>query len=336
MSLESIVDIAAIPSYYSRLVMAKNQGHFAIAKAILTLLENVSVADTSNPEGRKAFEKINQAKGHATAINAGIESASEIPAGEAADWQEYALQTPPYTRKFALALAAYFVKANLLETAYEMYLSAGELDEDGSTPEELSAIAAAESGNMANDFGKKCEEAGNHAKAATWYKKAKDAGLPDADAALARMQAFHGVTRYLAPWIDIAKKTGRKELAEAIVGVATNAKAGAMDAITISESVVPPCTEEIEFWESELEAYHKFSGDDSEAFGNAFIAVGKILERAKMYSNALRWYKRAVEFSKTANADAHRMLPLKSKSARIGEAEFIYDSASPIPALWKI
>ncbi len=336
MSLENIIDVTSIPSFYSRLVMAKNQGHFKIASALLELITAASVEDTSSAEGRKAFEKINQAKGHAAAIAAGTESAAEIPAGEAADWQSYVLENPPYTRKLSLSLAAYFVRANLLDTAYEMYLSASELPEDGSSAEELEAIKAAESGNMANEFGKKCEAAGNHAKAATWYKKAKDAGLPDADESLARMQAFHGVTRYLAPWVEIAKKTGRKELAEAIIAVAANAKAGAMDAVTIGESVVPPCTEEIEFWESELEAYHKFSGDDSEAFGNAFIAVGKILERAKMYNNALRWYKRAVEFNKTANADAHRMLPLKSKSARIGEAEFIYDSASPIPALWKV
>lgn len=330
------LDVAVIPSYYSRLVMAKNQGHFKMAQALLELIVNSTVEDSSSTEGRKALDKIAQAKGHAAAVSAGTESTAEIPAGEAADWQEYALQNPPYTRKLALALATYFVRGNLLETAYEMYLSAAELDEDGSSAEELSAIAAAESGNMANEFGKKCEDAGNHAKAANWYKKAKDAGLADADAALARMQAFHGVTRYLAPWAEIAKKTGRKELAEAIVAIAANAKAGTMDPVACAESVVPPCTEEIEFWESELEAYHKFSGDNSETFGNAFIAVGKILERAKMYNNALRWYKRAVEFNRAANADAHRMLPLKSKSARIGEAEFIYDSASSIPALWKI
>lgn len=336
MSLESIVDVTAIPGYYSRLVMAKNQGHFAIAKALLALMESASVTDTSSPEGRKALEKINQAKGHAVAVNAGVESTVDIPAGEAADWQEYALQNPPYTRKLALALATYFMKANLLDSAYEMYLSAGELDEDGSSNEELSAIKAAESGNMANDFGKKCEEAGDYAKAANWYKKAKTAGLPDADAALDRMQAFHGVTRYLAPWLEIAKKTGRKELAEAITAIATNAKAGNMDAVTIGESVVPPCYEEADFWEAELDAYHKFSGDDSEAFGSAYIAIGKILERAKMYNIALRWFKKAVEFNGAANADAHRMLPLKSKSAPMREAEDIYDSASPITALWKI
>jgi len=330
------LDAAVIPSYYSRLVMAKNQGHFKIAQALLELIVGSTVEDATSAEGRKASEKIAQAKGHAAAIAAGAESSADVPAGEAADWQEYALQNPPYTRKLALALAAYFVRANLLETAYEMYLSASELDEDGSSTEELSAIKAAESGNMANDFGKKCEEAGNHAKAATWYKKAKDAGLVDADAALTRMQAFHGVTRFMAPWAEIAKKTGRKELAEAIVAIAANAKAGNMDAVTFAESVVPPCYEEVDFWEAELEAYHKFSGDDSVAFGSAYIAIGKLIERAKMYNIALRWYKKAVEFNNAANADAHRMLPLKSKSAPMREAEDIYDAASPIPALWKI
>lgn len=330
------LDASVIPSYYSRLVMAKNQGHFKIAQALLNLIAGSSVEDTSSVEGRKALEKINQAKGHASAIAAGAESAAEIPAGEATDWQEYVLQNPPYTRKLALALATYFVRANLLDVAYEMYLSASELDEDGSSAEELSAISAAESGNMANDFGKKCEEAGNHAKAATWYKKAKDAGLAEADAALARMQSFHGVTRFMAPWAEIAKKTGRKELAEAILAIAANAKAGNMDAVTFAESVVPPCYEEVDFWEAELEAYHKFSSDDSAAFGSAYIAIGKILERAKMYNIALRWFKKAVEFNADANADARRMLPLKSKSAPMREAEDIYDSASTIPALWKI
>lgn len=330
------LDVAVIPSYYSRLVMAKNQGHFKIAQALLELIIGSSVDDSSSAEGRKALDKIAQAQGHAAAVSAGAESTAEIPAGEAADWQEYALQNAPYTRKLALALATYFVRANLLETAYEMYLSASELDEDGSSAEELSAIVAAESGNMANEFGKKCEAAGDYAKAANWYKKAKSAGLADADAALARMQAFHGVTRYLAPWAEIAKKTGRKELAEAIIAIAQNAKAGNMDAVTFSESVVPPCYEEVDFWEAELEAYHKFSGDDSAAFGSAYIAVGKLLERAKMYNIALRWYKKAVEFNSAANADAHRMLPLKSKSAIMREAEDIYDSASPIPALWKV
>ncbi|SHL92970.1 hypothetical protein SAMN05720764_1416 [Fibrobacter sp. UWH5] len=330
------LDAAVIPSYYSRLVMAKNQGHFKIAQALLELIVGSSVDDSTSAVGRKALEKIAQAKGHAATIAAGTESVAEIPAGEAADWQEYALQTPPYTRKLALALATYFVRANLLETAYEMYLSAGELDEDGSSAEDLSAIAAAESGNMANDFGKKCEEAGNHAKAAGWYKKAKDAGLADADAALARMQSFHGVTRFIAPWLEIAKKTGRKELAEAIVAIAANAKAGNMDAVTISESVVLPCYQELDFWESELDAYFKFSGDDSEAYGNAIAAIGKILERAKMYNVALRWFKKAGAYSKAANDDARRMLPLKSKSITMREADDIYDSTSPIPSLWKI
>ncbi len=330
------METAAIISYYSRLVMAKNQGHFAIAKALLSLMENANDLDESAPDYRKAMEKIAQAKGHAAAIAAGSESATEVPAGEASDWQAYVLENPPYTRKLSLALAAYFVKANLLETAYEMYLSASELDEDGSSADELSAIAAAESGNMANEFGKKCEAAGDYAKAAIWFKKAKDAGLADADAALTRMQSFHGVTRFMAPWLEIAKKTGRKELAEAIVAIAQNAKAGNMDAVTISESVVLPCYQELDFWESELDAYYKFSGDDSEAYGNAIAAIGKILERAKMYNVALRWYKKAGAYSKAANDDARRMLPLKSKSITMREADDIYDSTSPIPALWKV
>lgn len=330
------LDVAVIPSYYSRLVMAKNQGHFKIAQALLELIIGSPVEDSSSAEGRKALDKIAQAKGHAAAIAGGKESDAVPPAGEAADWQGYILENPPYTRKLSLALATYFVRANLLDTAYEMYLSASELDEDGSSAEELSAIAAAESGNMANEFGKKCEAAGDYAKAAIWFKKAKNAGLADADAALARMQSFHGVTRFMAPWLEIAKKTGRKELAEAIIAIAAAAKAGNMDAVTGAESVVPPCYEEVDFWESELDAYHKFSGDDSEAFGSAFIAIGKILERAKMYNIALRWYKKAVEFNAAANADAHRMLPLKSKSAPMREAEDIYDSASTIPALWKV
>lgn len=330
------METAAVISYYSRLVMAKNQGHFAIAKALLALIENATNLDPTAPDYRKAMDKVVQAKGHAAAIDAGTESSTEIPAGEANDWQSYVLENAPYTRKLSLALANYFVRANLLETAYEMYLCASELDEDGSSAEELEAIKAAETGVMANEFGKKCEEAGNHAKAATWYKKAKDAGFANADASLARMQAFHGVTRFMAPWAEIAKKTGRKELADAIIAIAANANAGAMDAVTCTESVVPPCYEEVDFWEAELEAYHKFSGDDSEAFGSAYIAVGKILERAKMYNIALRWYKKAVEFNKAANADAHRMLPLKSKSNPMREAEDIYDSASPIPALWKV
>lgn len=330
------LDASVIPSYYSRLVMAKNQGHFKIAKALLELIAGSSVEDTSSAEGRKALEKINQAKGHAAAIDAGVESANEIPAGEAADWQSYVLENAPYSRKLALALAAYFVRAGLLDTAYEMYLSAAELDEDGSSAEELSAIKDAESGNMANEFGTKCEAAGDYAKAANWFKKAKEAGHAEADAALARMQSFHGVTRYLAPWLELAKKTGRKELAEAILAIAANAKAGNMDAVTCTESVVPPCYEEVDFWEAELDAYHKFSGDNSAAYGTAIMAIGKILERAKMYNIALRWFKKAVEFNRDANDDARRMLPLKSKSAPMREAEDIYDSASPIPSLWKI
>lgn len=336
MSLENIIDVTSIPGFYSRLVMAKNQGHFKIANALLELITAASVEDTSSAEGRKALEKINQAKGHAAAITAGTESAAEIPAGEAADWQSYVLENPPYTRKLSLALASYFVRANLLDIAYEMYLSASELPEDGSSTEELDSIKSAESGNMAHEFGTKCETAGDYAKAANWFKKAKDAGHAEAEAALARMQAFHGVTRYLAPWAEVAKKTGRKELAEAILQMATNAKAGTMDPVTIGESVVPPCYEEVDFWEAELDAYHKFSGDDSTAYGTAIIAIGKILERAKMYNIALRWFKKAVEFNPDANADARRMLPLKSKSAPMREAEDIYDSASPIPALWKI
>lgn len=327
---------AAIISYYSRLVMAKNQGHFAIAKALLALMESATDLDESAADYRKAMDKIAQAKGHAAAIAAGVESDAVPPAGEAADWQNYVLENPPYTRKIALALAAYFVKAGLLETAYEMYLCASELDEDGSSAEELAAIAAAESGTMANEFGTKCESAGDYAKAAIWFKKAKDAGLADADAALARMQSFHGVTRFMAPWLEIAKKTGRKELAEAIVAIAQNAKAGNMDAVTINESVVLPCYQELDFWESELDAYFKFSGDDSEAYGNAIAAIGKILERAKMYNVALRWYKKAGAYSKAANDDARRMLPLKSKSITMREADDIYDSTSPIPALWKV
>jgi len=329
------LDTAVIPSYYSRLVMAKNQGHFKIAQALLDLVAGSSVEDATTAEGRKATEKIAQAKGHAAAIAAGVESTAEVPAGEATDWQTHVLENPPYTRKLALALAAYFVKAGLLDTAYEMYLCASELDEDGSSAEELSAIAAAESGNMANEFGTKCETAGDYAKAATWYKKAKDAGLADADAALARMQSFHGVTRFMAPWLEVAKKTGRKELAEAIVAIAQNAKAGNMEAVTISESVVLPCYQELDYWESELDAYFKFSGDDSVAYGNAIAAIGKILERSKMYNVALRWYKKAGAYSKAANDDARRMLPLKSKSITMREADDIYDSSSPIPALWK-
>lgn len=329
------LDATIIPSYYSRLVMAKNQGHFKLAQALLELIVSSTIEDATSAAGHKALDKIAQAKGHSAAIAAGKESEAVPPAGEASDWQGYVLENPPYTRKIALALAAYFVKAGLLETAYEMYLSASELDEDGSSAEELAAIADAESGKMANEFGKKCEEEANHAKAASWYKKAKDAGLADADAALVRMQAFHGVTRFMAPWLEIAKKTGRKELAEVIATIAQNAKAGNMDAVTCAESVVPPCYEEVDFWESELEAYHKFSGDDSEAFGSAYIAIGKLLERAKMYNIALRWYKKAVEFNKAANADAHRMLPLKSKSAPMREAEDIYDEASTVPGLWK-
>lgn len=326
----------AIISYYSRLVMAKNQGHFKIAQALLDLMTSAEGIDTSSAEGRKAFDKVAQAKGHAQTIAAGVESVAVPPADEASDWQAYVFKNPPYTRKLALAMAEYFMLADVLDAAYEMYLSASELDEDGSSAEQREAIKQAESGEMANTFGKKCEEVGNHAKAATWYKKAKNAGLAEAGASLTRMQAFHGVTRFMAPWLEIAKKTGRKELAEAIRAVAAAANAGSLEEVTVTESVVPPCEEEMEFWDNEFNTYQKFSGDESEAFGSAIMAFGKVLERAKMYNHALRWYKKAVTLHPAANQEAHRMLPLKSKSAFMREAEDIYDSASPIPALWKV
>ena len=330
------METTAIIGYYSRLVMAKNQGHFAIAKAFLALMESATGLDSAAPDYHKAMEKIAQAKGHAASIAASVETSAEVPAGEAYDWQSYILENPPYTRKLALALAAYFARANLLETAYEMYLCASELDEDGSSAQELEAIGSAESGTMAYEFGTRCESAGDYAKAAAWYKKAKDAGLAQADTALARMQSYHGVTRFITPWLEIAKKTGRKELAKAIVAMAQNANAGSMDTVTINESVVMPCYQELDFWESELDAYFKFSGDNSEAYGNAIAAIGRTMERARMYNVAIRWYKKAGSFSKAANDDARRMLPLKSKSITMREADDIYDSVSPIPALWKI
>ncbi len=327
---------AAVISYYNRLIMAKNQGHFEIAQALLALIENATDLDQSAADYRKAMDKIAQAKGYAAAIAAGTETTAAATESEVSDWEGYVYNNPPFTRQLALALANYFEKAARFNQAYEMYLSASELDDafDGfeASAQQAIKMKQAEDGTMANDFGKQCEAQGNHAAAASWYKKAKEAGNAEAVESLGRMQAFHGVARFYTPWLEIAKRTGRKELAEAINAMlsADPKLAGVnQEAVTIGESAVPPCYEEVDFWERELEEFSKFSDVSTDA---AIIAIGKLLERAKMYNIALRWYKKAVP---AANADAHRMLPLKSKSVPMREAEDIYDSASSIPALWK-
>lgn len=335
------LDAAIIPSYYSRLVMAKNQGHFKIAEALLELITSSEIEDSETPEGHKALEKIAQAKGHAQAISAGNENEKVPPEGEASDWEAYVVENPPYTRKLALALADYFKLASRLNQAYEMYMSAVELDDDGSASEaQALAMNQAENGTMANEFGKKCEANGNFVSASDWFSKAKAAGCTEAADSMARMQAFHGVSRYYTPWLKIATATGRKELAEAIqkmVSADPKLAGTKLEPIAIAESAVPPCYEELDFWEAELDDYVKFSKGENTEVGSAIAAVGKLLERAKIYNIALRWYKKAVTFNAPgANQDAHRMLPLKSKSAPMREAEYIYDEASPIPAMWKL
>ena len=46
------LDTSNIPSYYSRLVMAKNQGHFSIARALLNIIVNAPAPDTSRQASR--------------------------------------------------------------------------------------------------------------------------------------------------------------------------------------------------------------------------------------------------------------------------------------------
>ena len=330
------LETSNIPSYYSRLVMAKNQGHFSIARALLNIIASAPAPDTSTPAGLKALEKINQAKGHAEAVTAGSDSTVQPPAGEVEEWAGYVTQTPPITKQLALALAEYFRQGNALETCYKMYLKANEFGIGDTSASESAALQEVSNGNMANEFGKKCESAGDYPHAAEWYKKAKAAGCATAAESLDRMNALYGMARYYAPWLKIATATGRKELAEAIENIVSkDPKLPAAEAVSIAESVVPPCYEEIEYWEQELERFAKFSDSDNADFANLYVAIGKILERARIYNLALRWYKKAVANHPTANQDAHRMLPLKSKSEPLRDAEDIYDSQSPIPALWK-
>ena len=332
------LETSNIPSYYSRLVMAKNQGHFSIARALLNILESAPAPDTSTPAGLKALEKINQAKGHAQAVSTGVDSAIVPPAGEVEEWASYVVQNPPITKQLALALAQYFRQANALDSCYEMYQKANEFEVGETTAAESASLQEVTNGSMANEFGKLCENAGEYARAAEWYKKAKANGCASASESLERMNALYGMARYYAPWLKIATATGRKELAEAIQNIVKSdpkLATAMVEEINIAESAVPPCYEEIEYWEQELERFAKFSDSDNEAFANLYVAIGKILERARFYNIALRWYKKAVANHPTANQDAHRMLPLKSKSEPMRDAEDIYDSQSPIPALWK-
>ena len=328
------LDTAMIPNYYSRLVMAKNQGHYSIARALLDIIVNAPAPDTTTPQGLKAFEKISQAKGHAAAVNAGNDSSAVPPAGEVEEWAGYVTQTPPLTKQLALALAQYFRQANSLEICYEMYIKANAFGAGETTAAESATLLEVENGVMANDFGKICENSGDYARAAEWYKKAKADGCASAAESLDHMNALYGMARYYAPWIKTATATGRKELAEAIANlVAKDPKLPPPDSVTINESAVPPCYEEIEYWEKELDQFARFS--NSAELAEIYVAIGAILERAKIYNTALRWYKKAVANHPTANQDAHRMLPLKSRSENLRDAEDIYDAQSPIPALWK-
>lgn len=330
------LDTSIIPSYYSRLVMAKNQGHFSIARALLNIIVNAPAPDTTTPVGLKAFEKISQAKGHTDAVAAGVDSTAIPPAGEVEEWDGYVTQNPPITKQLALALAQYFRQANAFDSCYEMYLKANEFGAGETSAAESAALQELTNGKMANEFGKECEKAGNYPHAAEWYKKAKAAGCASAAESLDRMNALYGMARYYAPWLKVATATGRKELAEAIANIVSkDPKLPNADAVSITESAVPPCYEEIEYWEQELERFAKFSDCDNADFASLYVAIGKILERGKMYNLALRWYKKAVANHPTANQDAHRMLPLKSKSEPLRDAEDIYDTQSPIPALWK-
>ena len=200
------------------------------------------------------------------------------------------------------------------------------------------ALQEAANGTLANEFGQICENAGEYAHAAEWYKKAKAAGCACANESLERMNALYGMARYYAPWLKIATATGRRELALAIQNIVKadpKLSTAMVEEINIAESAVPPCYEEIEYWEQEFDRFAKFSDSDSETFANLNVAIGKILERARIYNMALRWYKKAVANHPTANQDAHRMLPLKSKSEPLRDAEDIYDAHSPIPSLWK-
>ena len=217
-----------------------------------------------------------------------------------------------------------------------MYSKANEFGNAGISASESSELQEAANGTLANEFGKECENAGDYAHAAEWYKRAKAAGCASAAESLERMNALYGMSRYYAPWLKVATASGRKELAEIIAKIVENdPKLPAAEKISVSESVVPPCYEEIEYWEQELERFAKFSAPDSAEMANLYVAIGKILERARIYNLALRWYKKAVANHPTANQDAHRMLPLKSKSEPLRDAEDIYDDRSPIPALWK-
>ena len=331
------LDPAAIISYYSRFVMAKNQGHFEIARALLDLLLSADSFEAGTAEQKKALEKISQAKGYASAVTSGQENQNTPPESEAKDWESYVFDNPPYTKKLALALALYFERAGLLNQAYEMYLAASELeDEVDADVSVLAKIEEALDGTMANRIGKSCEDEQKYAEAAGWYKKAKDAGNAEASVALDRMQAFYGLTRYYTPWMEVAKKTGRKEIYDAVVSmIKADAKMGgsSIDELDFVSAAVPPCTEEIEYWERELDNFAKFSEDSLVC--NGYVAVGNLLERFKMYNLALRLYKKAVPNHPTANQAAHRMLPLKSKSVPLRDAEDIYDESSPVPAIWK-
>ncbi len=332
------LETSNIPSYYSRLVMAKNQGHFSIARALLNIIVNAPAPDTSTPAGLKALEKINQAKGHADAVNAGEDSTAVPPAGEVEEWAGYVIQTPPITKQLALALAQYFRQANSYDACYEMYQKANEFEIGDTTAAESAALQETANGNLANEFGQACENAGDYARAAEWYKKAKAAGCSSANESLERMNALYGMARYYAPWLKIATATGRRDLALAIQNIVkadSKLSTAMVEEINIAESAVPPCYEEIEYWEQEFDRFAKFSDSDSETFANLDVAIGRILEHAHIYNLALRWYKKAVANHPTANQDAHRMLPLKSKSEPLRDAEDIYDAQSPIPALWK-
>ena len=332
------LETSNIPSYYSRLVMAKNQGHFSIARALLNIIVNAPAPDTSTPAGLKAIEKINQAKGHADAVNAGEDSTAVPPAGEVEEWAGYVIQTPPITKQLALALAQYFRQANSYDACYEMYQKANEFEIGDTTAAESAALQETANGNLANEFGQACENAGDYARAAEWYKKAKAAGCSSANESLERMNALYGMARYYAPWLKIATATGRRDLALAIQNIVKadpKLSTAMVEEINIAESAVPPCYEEIEYWEQEFDRFAKFSDSDSETFANLDVAIGRILEHARIYNLALRWYKKAVAKHPTANQDAHRMLPLKSKSEPLRDAEDIYDAQSPIPALWK-
>lgn len=330
------LDVNKIPSYYSRLVMAKNQGHFSIARALLEIIESCPAPDAATAEGRKALEKMAQAKGHAQAVAAGTDTAAVPPECEVSDWVNYVAENTPVTKALALALADYFRQANSMQVCYDLYRKASELEGDASA-EQQAALKAATDGSMANQFGSKCEAEGDYARAAEWYKKAKAANFQGASESLDRMNALYGMSRFFIPWLKVATMAGRKELAEAVQNLIKSDPKLAENAgsVSIAESAVPPCYEEIEYWERELDKYARGGDSDNAAFVETYVAVGRILERAKVYNLALRWYKKAVANHPTANRDAHRMLPLKSKSEPLRDAEDIYDSESSIPALWK-